>query len=93
MARLDLGDVEDGVDPPQQMLAVGTYSRQPVEGFLAEWLIEAFLHEFGIAQDRSERGSQLMAHVGHELRLVLARDLQVLNCLCELAGARLHFFK
>ena len=52
-------------------------------------LVEAFLHQLGIAEDGGERGSQLMAHVGDELRLVLAGDLKLaalLGDLLEQAG-------
>jgi hypothetical protein len=40
---------------------------------LAKGLVEAFLHEPGVTQDGSERSSQLVAHVGDELGLVLTR--------------------
>ena len=33
--------------------------------------------ELGIAEDRVERRAQLVAHIGEELRLVLARDLEL----------------
>ena len=56
-------------------------------------LIESILHQLGVAEDGSERRSQLMAHVGYELRLVLARDLQVLDRLGEFTCARLHLLE
>src|SRR5689334_14029619 len=41
---------------------------------LLRWLaVSAVGHQFGIAEDGVERRAQLMAHVGEELRLVLAR--------------------
>ena len=47
-------------------------------------LVEAFLHQLGIAEDGGERGPQLVAHVGDELRLVLAGDLQFAALLGDL---------
>ena len=78
LAGLDLGDVEHGVDEPQQVLAVGADARERVRAI--SWtmrLVEAFLHQLGVAEDGGERGPQLVAHVGDELRLVLARDLEL----------------
>src|SRR5262249_12357319 len=41
---------------------------------LLGWLaVSAVRHQFGVAQDGVERRAQLMAHIGEELRLVLAR--------------------
>ena len=39
----------------------------------------------GDADDRVERRAQLVAHVGEELRLVLARDLELPALLLDLA--------
>jgi len=89
----DLGDVEHGVDEAQQVLAVGADTGEGIEGFRSLRLVEAFLDEFGIAQNGRERGSELVAHIGHELVLVLARDFQIFNGLGKLAGARLDFFE
>ena len=52
--------------------------------FLAQRLVEAFLHELGVAEDGGERRPQLVAHVGDELRLVLARDLELAAFLGDL---------
>src|SRR5215813_14159774 len=79
LAGLDLGDVEDGVDQAQEVLTVGTDAGERVNRFLAEWFVETLLHELGITQDGGEGSSQLVAHVGDELGLVLACDLQVLD--------------
>jgi len=51
------------------------------------------LHELSVAEDGGERRSQLVAHIGHELRPVLARDLKVLDRLGKFARARLHLLK
>ena len=59
------------------MFAVGADAGERVHRFLPQRLVEALLHELGISEDGGKRGSQLMAHVGDELRLVLARDLEL----------------
>ena len=51
------------------------------------------LHEFCISEDGGKRGSKLVAHVGHELTLVLAGDFEVLNCLGEITRPRLHLLE
>src|SRR5262249_61113906 len=85
------------------MLAVGANTREGIQGFRALRLVEALLHQLGIAEDGGERGSQLMAHVGDELRLVLAGDRElaalfgdlieearILQRYCRLVGKGLH---
>jgi hypothetical protein len=62
-------------------------TRSPHAKHLLGWLtVSAVRHQFGIAQDGVERGAQLMAHIGEELRLVLAR-------LFELSALVLDFVK
>jgi hypothetical protein len=60
------------------MPAVGLKALEYAKHLLGWLAISAVRHQFGIAQDGIERGAQLMAHIGEELRLVLA-------CLFELA--------
>src|SRR5215510_14215998 len=43
LAGLDLGDVEHGIDKPQQVLAVGSDTGERIEGFRPLRLVEAFL--------------------------------------------------
>src|SRR5215472_15237429 len=75
------------------MLAVGADAGERIERFRSLWLVEAFLDEFRIAQNGCKRGSELVAHVGHELVLVLARDLEVLDGLGKLTRTRLHLLE
>src|SRR5262245_19700086 len=85
------------------MLAVGANTREGIQRFRALRLVEALLHQLGVAEDGGERGSQLMAHVGDELRLVLTGDLELAALLgdlikearilqrdCRLVGKGLH---
>src|ERR1700730_3718151 len=81
---LDLGEIEDVVDQREQMPAGAEH---PVER------LEVLLCCFGIlpqhladADDVIERRAQLMAHIGEELRLMLAR-------LRELAALVLDFIE
>jgi hypothetical protein len=57
------------------VLAVGVDAGQGIQRFLTEGLVEAFLHQLGVA----ERCSKLVAHVGDELRLVLTGDLKIFD--------------
>src|SRR5262249_49981064 len=84
---------EYGIDKAQQVLAVGADTGEGVERFRALRLVEAFLDELGIPENGRKRGPELVAHVGHELVLVLARDLKVFDGLGNLTLARLHSLK
>ena len=103
MPGLDLGDVENAVDQSEQVLAVRADAREHIHRFLRQRAVKAFLDELGITEDGGERGPQLMAHVGDELRLVLAGDFKlaallgdlleqagVLEGYCRLFGKGLH---
>jgi hypothetical protein len=67
LAGLDLGDVEHRVDQAQQMLAVRLYTRDDRRQFLGQGTVDALVQQLGIAEHGGERGSELMAHVCHEL--------------------------
>src|SRR5262245_37047904 len=93
LAGFDLGDVQHGIDKPQQVLAVGADAREGIEGFRSLRLVEALLYEFGIAENGRERSSKLVAHVGYELVLVQAGYFEVFDGLGKLAGSRLDLFE
>src|SRR5262245_8309391 len=93
LAGLDLGNVEHGIDETQQVLAVGADASERVEGFRSLRLVEAFLDEFGIPENGRKWCPQLVAHVSHELVLVLARYLKILDSLGKPTGSRLHFLE
>src|SRR5262249_49937865 len=73
LASLDLGQIEHIIDQSKQVLAVGLKALEDTKHPLGWLTISAVRHQFGIAQDRVERRAQLVAHIGQELRLVLAR--------------------
>ena len=60
-------------DESEQVLAVGLKPFEYAKHLLGWLTISAVRHQFGVAQDGIERRAQLMAHIGQELRLVLAR--------------------
>src|SRR5215470_7722855 len=68
------------------MLSVGLKAFEYAEHLLGRLTISAIRHQFGIAQDGVERRAQLVAHIGEELRLVLAG-------LFKLAALFLDFVK
>src|SRR6516225_1389421 len=77
LAGFDLGEIEHVIDQTEQMFAVGLKAFEYAEHLLGRLAIRAVRHQFGVTQDRVERRAQLMAHVGQELRLVLARFFQL----------------
>src|SRR5262249_54262366 len=72
LAGLDFGDIQYGIDEPQQVFAVGADPGECVERFLPR-LIEAFLHELGITEDGGQWG-----------RFVLAGDFELAALLGDL---------
>src|SRR6516164_1175818 len=73
LTGLDLGQIEHVIDESEQVFAVGLKSFEYSKHLLGRLTISAVRHQFGVAEDGVERRAQLMAHIGKELRLVLAR--------------------
>ena len=75
-AGLDLGEVQDVVDQPEQVLA-GRVDLLEIrdERLLAE-VLGLLLEHLGVADDGVQRRPQLVGHVRQELRLVLAAPRQ-----------------
>src|SRR5262249_53906762 len=74
---LDLRQIEHLVDEAEKVSAGAVYALQRLLRFLCAEARRVFDHHLGQADDGIERGAQLMAHAGYELRLVLARHLQL----------------
>src|SRR5262245_35841176 len=53
------------------MSAVGLKALEDAQHFLGWLTVSAVRHQFGVTQDGVERGAQLVAHIGEELRFVL----------------------
>ena len=79
---LDLGEVEDVVDQGEQVTARAKHAVERLDVLLQR--LGILPQHLGDADDGVERRAQLVAHVGEELRLVLAR-------LGELAALVLDF--
>ena len=60
-------------------------ARAPGASSLGSLAIDAVEDELGVAEDGVQRRAQLVAHVGEELRLVLARDLELPALFLDLA--------
>ena len=83
-SRLDFGQIEDIVDQPEEMVPVFVHALQGIPDLLGDLAIDVVQDEFRIAQDRVQRRAQLVAHVGEELGLVLAGDLELAALLLDL---------
>ena len=77
LTGLDLGQIEHVIDESEQMLTVGLKAFEYAKHLLGWLTVSAVRHQFGIAQDGIERRAQLMAHIGEQLRFVLACDFKL----------------
>ena len=84
LSRFDLGEIQNVVDEPKQVLAVLLHSVQHLFRFRREFAVQPVLHELGIAEDGIERCAEFMAHVGQELRFVLARQFELPGLIFDL---------
>ena len=84
LAGLDLGEVEHVVDQAEQVAAVALDALEHGLRLLRRLAVDAVEDQLGVAEDGVERRAQLVAHVGEELRLVLARDRELLALLLDL---------
>ena len=73
LTGLDLGEVEHVVDQAKEVLAVALDAVEHLAHLLGRLAIDVVEDELGVAEDGVERRAQFVAHVGEELRLVLAR--------------------
>jgi hypothetical protein len=77
LAGLDLGEVEDVVDQPEEVLAAPVDPPHHIAGLRGQVAVDPVDQELGVPQDRVERCAELVAHVGQELALVPACDLEL----------------
>ncbi len=85
LAGLDLGEVEHVVDQAEQMAAALIDALVDIFNLLRQLAVDVHQQHARVAQHGIHRRSQLMAHARQELRLVLARQLQLLPFLLDLA--------
>ena len=73
------GEVEDVVDQSEKVLPV-FFARgaEPGPNFVGYFAVNIILDEFGVAEDRVQRRSQLVADVGEKLRFVTVGNLELL---------------
>jgi hypothetical protein len=81
--RLDLGQVEDVVDQGEQVAARAQHAVEWFEVLLQ--CLGILSQHLGHAYDCVQGRAQLVAHVGEELRLVLARFRELLALVLKLA--------
>src|SRR5262249_53411058 len=84
LSGLDLREVEHLVDEAKQVSTSAVHALQWLLRLFCSEPRRIFDHHLGQSDDGVERRAQLVAHAGDELRLVLARQL-------ELAGFVLDF--
>ena len=77
LAGFDLGEIEHLVDQAEQMRAGAVHPPQRLERLLGAEARRIRDHHLGEPDDGVERRAQLVAHIGEELRLVLARDFEL----------------
>src|SRR5262249_60531745 len=82
--RLDLGEIEDVVDEGEQVATGLQNVTQILRLLLVDLAEHALGQDLGEADDRVERGAQLVRHVGQELALVLTGDLQLAALVLDL---------
>ena len=75
LASLDLGQIENVVDEREQMLGGAQNSVKRLEVVFALQIDRIFAQHFGHADNCVERRTQLVRHIGQELRLQLAGNL------------------
>jgi hypothetical protein len=77
LAGFDLRKVEHLVDEAQEVGAGGIHAAQRFQRFFRAEARRIADHHLGQANDGVKRRAQLVAHAGEELRLVLARHLEL----------------
>ena len=84
LAGLDLGQVEDVVDQLQQVGARRVDDARVLDLLGGEVAGGVLGQQLGEDQQAVERGAQLVAHVGQELRLVLGGQRELLGAVLQL---------
>ena len=90
LAGLDLGKIEHLVDQAEQMRAGAMHAAQRLRRLLGAEARRVGEHHLGQPDDGVERRAQLVAHVGEELRLVLARELELAALVLQFVRTAAH---
>src|SRR5262249_21775559 len=83
LSGLDLRQVEHLVDEAKEVSPSAVHALQWLLRLFRAEARGVFDHHLGQADDGVERRAQLVAHAGYELRLVLARQLQLAALLLD----------
>src|SRR6516225_7972421 len=83
LAGLDLGQIKHVIDESEQVFAIGLKAFEYAEHLLRWLTVSAVRHQLGVAQDGIKRRPQLVAHIGEELRFVLARFFELTALLLD----------
>src|SRR5262249_9112855 len=89
-AGLDLREIQDVVDQGEPVFGGDGYLLQIGHQPPAVQVSGLLLQQLAVADDRVERGPQLVRHVGQELALVLARHLDLAAFFGDLPVAGLE---
>src|SRR6516165_392921 len=84
LSGLDLRQVEHLVDEAKEVCPSAIYALQRLLRLFGAEARRVFDHHLGQPDDGVERRTQLVAHAGDELRLVLARQLQLAVLVLDL---------
>ena len=84
LPRLDLRKIQYIVDETEQVLAVSPDAFQNLAHLGRCRAVDVVENELGVAEDGIQWRAELVAHVGKELRFVLARDLKLAALLLDL---------
>ena len=80
---LDFRQIEHVIDQAEEVLAVGVQAIEHLAHLVRRLAVDVVENKLGVAEDGVERGAQLVAHVGEELRLVLACDLELVALVLD----------
>src|SRR4029079_10907979 len=72
------GKVEDVVDESEKVLPIFFHAEQNGPNLVGYFAVHIILDEFGVAEDRVQRRSKLVADVGEKLRFVTVGNLELL---------------
>jgi len=84
LAGFDLREIENVVDQAEQMAAALIDALVDVSDFFRQLAVDVHQEYPGIAQHGIHRRLKFMAHTGQKLRLVLARQLQLMPFFLDL---------
>ncbi|ABS26438.1 hypothetical protein Anae109_2236 [Anaeromyxobacter sp. Fw109-5] len=89
LPRLHLGEVEDLVDEPEQLVARGVHRARELDLLRGQVPLPVLGEHLRQDEQAVERRAELVRHVREELRLVLGDELELLRLLLQAAAREL----